>query len=183
LARLLADLGTKRTSVVDLTAPLSAATPSLELPEPFANLIDFSLEEVSAYNEPGPYWKHHMHTGEHIGTHLDAPVHWATGRDGKDVAQIEPARLVGPALVLDVTAEAASDPDFLLDHHHIREWESEHGPLPEGGWLLIRTGWDNRSQDRERFMNKDEQGNPHSPGFTVECAQWIAEESGLSVSL
>lgn len=181
LASLLADLASGRTEVVDLTTPLSAATPTLVLPEPFANLIDFSLEEVSAYNDAGPYWKHHnIHTGEHIGTHLDAPVHWATGHDGKDVAQIEPARLVGPALVLDVTAEAASDPDFLLDVHHIREWESEYGSLPEGGWLLVRTGWDNRSQDRERFLNKDEQGNPHSPGFTVECAQWIAEESGLS---
>ena len=85
LSRLLADPGTKRTGVVDLTAPLSTATPSLELPEP----INFSLEEVSAHNEPGPYWKHHnINTGEHIGTHLDAPVHCATGRDGKDVAQM-----------------------------------------------------------------------------------------------
>lgn len=181
LASLLADMAAGRIEVVDLTTPLSAATPTLELPEPFANLIDFSLEEVSAYNEPGPYWKHHnIHTGEHIGTHLDAPIHWSTGRGGKDVAQIDPARLLGPALVLDVTAEAAANPDFLVDVHHIRAWESGHGPLPKGGWLLVRTGWDNRSQDRERFLNKDADGNPHSPGFTVECAQWIAEISPLS---
>jgi kynurenine formamidase len=181
LASLLAGLATGRNKVVDLTTPLSAATPTLELPEPFANLDDFSLEEVSAYNGPGPFWKHHnIHTGEHIGTHLDAPVHWITGRGGKDVAQIDPARLLGPALVLDVTAEADADPDFLLDVHHIRAWESEHGSLPEGGWLLVRTGWDERSQDRQQFLNKDEHGNPHSPGFTVECARWIAEESPLS---
>ncbi|WP_284990598.1 cyclase family protein [Arthrobacter sp. efr-133-TYG-120] len=130
-------------------------------------------------NEPGPYWKHHnIHTGEHIGTHLDAPVHWAKRRDGKDVAQIEPARLVGPALVLDVTAEAASDPDFLLDHHHIREWESEHGPLPEGGRLLIRTGRDIRSQDRERFLNKDEQGNPHSPDLQSNAPNGLQKNPG-----
>jgi kynurenine formamidase len=103
-----------------------------------------------------------------------------TGRGGKDVAQIDPARLLGPALVLDVTAEAAADPDFLLDVHHIRAWEAKHGPLPDGGWLLVRTGWDNRSHDREQFLNKDEHGNPHSPGFTVEYARWIAEESPLS---
>ncbi|WP_458778727.1 cyclase family protein [Arthrobacter sp. D3-16] len=181
LAILLADMAAGRTEVVDLTTPLSAATPTLELPAPFANLIDFSLEEVSAYNEPGPYWKHHnIHTGEHIGTHLDAPIHWATGRNGKDVAQIDPARLLGPAVVLDITAEAAADPDFLVDVHHIRAWESEHGYLPENGWLLVRTGWDTRSQGRESFLNKDEQGNPHSPGFTVECAQWIGEQSLLS---
>lgn len=181
MAGLLADLATGRTAVVDLTTPLSASTPTLELPEPFANLIDFSLEEVSAYNAPGPYWKHHnIHTGEHIGTHLDAPIHWATGRAGKDVASIEPGRLLGPAVVLDVTAEAAADPDFLVDVQHIRAWESAHGTLPEGGWLLVRTAWENRSQDRGRFLNKDAQGHPHSPGFTVECAQWIGEESPLS---
>ncbi|MFF2300291.1 cyclase family protein [Arthrobacter sp. NPDC058127] len=181
LASLLADLATGRTEVVDLTTPLSAATPTLELPEPFANLIDFSLEEVSAYNAPGPYWKHHnIHTGEHIGTHVDAPIHWATGQDGKDVAQIDPARLIGPAVVLDMTAEAAADPDFLVDIHHIRAWESEHGPLPEGGWLLVRTGWDERSQDRGLFLNTDDEGRAHSPGLTVECAQWIGEKSPLS---
>lgn len=180
VAHLIAALAARRLEVVDLTARLSAATPTLELPAPFANLIDFSLEEVAAYNEPGPFWKHHnIHTGEHIGTHLDAPVHWITGRGGKDVAQIEPRRLVGPAVVLDATAEAAADPDFLLDIHHIRTWEAAHGPLPEGGWLLVRTGWDKRSQDRQQFLNKDEHG-PHSPGFTVECARWIAEESPLS---
>jgi kynurenine formamidase len=151
LTSLLADLAAGRTEVVDLTTPLSAATPTLELPEPFANLIDFSLEEVSAYNGPGPYWKHHnIHTGEHSGTHVDAPIHWATGRDGKDVAQIDPARLLGPAVVLDVSAEAAADPDFLVDVPHIRAWESEHGALPKGGWLLVRTGWDTRTPPGSR---------------------------------
>ncbi|XAS70182.1 cyclase family protein [Micrococcaceae bacterium Sec5.1] len=180
VAQVLAGLATGRIDVIDLTTRLSINTPTLELPEPFANLIDFSLEEVSAYNRPGPFWKHHnIHTGEHIGTHLDAPVHWITGRDGKDVAQIEPARLVGPAIVLDATEEATADPGFLLDRHHILRWEETYGALPDGGWLLIRTGWDKRSQDRQRFLNKDEHG-PHSPGLTVECARWIAEESALS---
>lgn len=180
VAHLLEGLATRRIDVIDLTTKLSHATPTLELPEPFANLIDFSLEEVSAYNEPGPYWKHHnIHTGEHIGTHLDAPVHWITGRGGKDVAQIEPGRLTGSALVLDVSEEAAANPDFLLDLHHIRQWEATFGPIPQGSWLLIRTGWEARAHDRHRFLNNDEKG-PHSPGLTVECAQWIAEESPLS---
>ena len=73
LTRALTD---QQVRVIDLTNELSAATPTLELPAPFSNLIDFSLEEVSAYNELGPFWKHHnIHTGEHTGTHIDAPVH------------------------------------------------------------------------------------------------------------
>src|SRR4051794_34382691 len=95
LPDLLSSLASGRVEVVDLTNPLSARTPTLRLPPPFANLIDFRLEQVSAYDEPGPFWKHHnVHTGEHIGTHLDAPVHWVTGREGHDVSQIPAARLV-----------------------------------------------------------------------------------------
>ncbi len=102
--------------VIDLTTPLSSSTPALRLPAPFVNLIDFSLEEVSAYNEPGPYWRHNnIHTGEHIGTHLDAPIHWISGRDGDDVSQIPVQRLIGPAAVLDLTAQVADNPDYLLE--------------------------------------------------------------------
>ena len=55
------------------------------------------------------------------------------------------ASLIAPAVVLDFSEEAAADPDFLLEPDHIRQWESQHGPLPDGGWLLYRTGWDARS--------------------------------------
>ncbi|GAA1825324.1 cyclase family protein [Nesterenkonia flava] len=166
--------------VIDLTNTLSSSTPTLRLPEPFANLIDFSLEEVSAYNEPGPFWKHHnIHTGEHIGTHIDAPVHWASGREGKDVSQIEPERLIGPAVVVDVVAEVEKNPDFLLEIEHITAWEAEHGPLPENGWLLLRTGWDKYSDDQEAFLNADENGS-HTPGISAECAKWLAEETPIS---
>lgn len=177
---LLEALAAGTTRVLDLTAPLSARTPTLELPAPFANLDDFSLEEVSAYNEPGPFWKHHnIRTGEHIGTHIDAPVHWATGRNGKDVSQIEPGRLVGRAVVLDFAVEAAADPDFLIDVPHLLEWQEEHGAFEVGEWLLFRTGWDQYGHDRRAFLNADAAGS-HTPGFTAECARWLAEETAVS---
>ncbi|MCQ9165584.1 cyclase family protein [Arthrobacter sp. STN4] len=164
----------------DLTVPLSADTPTPVLPEPLANLADFSLTEVSAYNGPGPYWKHHnIHTGEHIGTHLDAPIHWISGRDGKDVSQLDPARLVGPAVVLDFSAGSAVDPDFLIDTGHLLAWEEEHGPFPANSWLLFRTGWDRFGHDKQAFLNLDDSGS-HTPGFTADCARWIAGQPGVS---
>jgi kynurenine formamidase len=81
-------------------------------------------------------------------------------------------------VVLDVAAHAAADPDFLLEIEHVREWTKAHGPLPEGGWLLYRTGWDSRSGDQAEFLNADETG-PHSPGISPECAHWLAEETPL----
>lgn len=166
--------------VVDLTAPLSAATPVIRLPEPFGNTVSFALHEVSRYDERGPAWYwNDITTGEHTGTHFDAPVHWVTGRDGEDVSQVPLPRLIAPAAVLDFSAQAAGNPDFLLEVDHIKGWESEHGPLPDGGWLLYRTGWDARSADQERFLNANETG-PHTPGVSVECARWLAEEAPVT---
>ncbi len=163
--------------VIDLTAPLSSSTPVIRLPEPFGNTKSFALHEISRYDERGPAWYwNDITTGEHTGTHFDAPVHWVTGQNGEDVSQVPLTRLIAPAAVLDFSAQAAADPDFLLEVDHIRQWESEHGPLPEGGWLLYRTGWDERSDDQERFLNANETG-PHTPGVSIECARWLAEEA------
>ena len=162
--------------VIDLTAPLVETTPILLLPEPFANTSRFRLEELSRYDERGPGWYwNDIHTGEHTGTHLDAPVHWITGRDKGDVAQIAPGRLVAPAAVLD---RAGADPDYLLQIDDVKAWQAEHGPLPDGGWLLYRTGWDTRAGDQDSFLNADETG-PHTPGVSVECARWLAEETSI----
>ncbi|MGV9779372.1 cyclase family protein [Streptosporangium sp. NPDC003464] len=165
--------------VIDLTAPLSSETPILRLPEPFGNTVPFTLKEISRYDDRGPAWYwNDISTGEHTGTHFDAPVHWVTARDGDDVSQVPVDRLIAPAAVLDLAAEAAEDPDFLLEIEHVKTWQDANGPLPEGGWLLYRTGWDARSHDQERFLNADETG-PHTPGISVECARWLAEETPI----
>lgn len=172
-------LRTGSVEVVDLTAPLSEATPVIELPEPFADTPGFSLEELSRYDDRGPAWYWNViTTGEHVGTHFDAPVHWVTGEDGEDVAEVPAGRLVGPAAVIDRSAEAAEDPDYLLEVADLRRWEERHGPLPDGGWLLYRTGWDARAGDPDAFLNADEKG-PHTPGISVECARCLAEEAPI----
>jgi kynurenine formamidase len=161
--------------VVDLTAPLSASTPILNLPEPFGQTWRFELTEISHYDERGPAWYwNNITTGEHTGTHFDAPIHWVTGRDAADVAQVPARRLIAPAAVLDFTAEAGADADFLLEVDHVKAWEAEHGPLPAGGWLLYRTGWDARANDEGEFLN-----GGSTPGISVECAKWLAEEAPI----
>lgn len=165
--------------VVDLTAPLSESTPILMLPEPFGQTATFQLEQISRYDDRGPAWYwNNFRTGEHTGTHLDAPIHWVTGQDKDDVSQVPARRLVAPAAVLDFSDRAAADPDWLLELDDIKGWETEHGTLPDGGWLLLRTGWDARSHDQREFLNADDTG-PHTPGISVECARWLADEAPI----
>lgn len=176
LQSLLTGIGNGSIEVIDLTTPLSERTPILMLPEPFGNTAPFRLEEISRYDDRGPAWYwNNITTGEHTGTHFDAPIHWVTGKDGEDVAQVPVSRLIAPAAVLDFTAEAAADPDFLLEVEHITAWQDRHGPLPEGGWLLYRTGWDARVHDPEEYLN-----GGRTPGISVECATWLAEQAPIA---
>src|SRR5215813_11366291 len=168
LTDLVAAISSGGIEVVDLTAPLSAQTPILTLPEPLGQTWRFSLSEISRYDAKGPAWYwNNFSTGEHTGTHFDAPIHWVTGREGADVSQVPARRLVAPAAVLDFTAQAADNPDFLLEVKHVQAWQKEYGPLPTGGWLLFRTGWDARAREQAAFLNQG-----HTPGISIECAKW-----------
>ena len=177
LSDLVAGIGDGSIEVVDLTATLSSETPVIQLPPEFGQTARFELEEISRYDDRGPAWYwNNFRSGEHTGTHFDAPNHWVTGKDLADVASVPARRLIAPAVVLDFSAEAAKDPDFLVEAHHIVAWTAENGPLPEGGWLLLRTGWDARSDSQQEFLNANETG-PHTPGLSPDCAKWVAEET------
>ncbi|MEU4193711.1 cyclase family protein [Kribbella sp. NPDC026611] len=179
LGGLLAALADGSVEIVDLTSPLSAQTPVIQLPPEFGQTASFALQEISRYDDRGPAWYwNNFTTGEHTGTHFDAPNHWVTGKDLDDVASVPARRLIAPAVVLDFTAEVAEDPDFLVEVEHLKDV-----PLPEGGWLFVRTGWSARSHSQETFLNADENG-PHTPGLSPECARWVAQDTpvlGLGV--
>lgn len=179
LASLAAQLVEGSVEVIDLTSPLHAETPILQLPPEMGQTARFELEEISRYDDRGPAWYwNNFRTGEHTGTHFDAPNHWVTGKDLDDVSSVPPQRLAGPAVVIDKTAEVAEDPDYLLDVPDIEAWEREHGALPEHAWLLYRTGWSSRGDDPLAFANADENG-PHTPGLTPAAAKYLAESTDI----
>jgi kynurenine formamidase len=62
----------------------------------------------------------------------------------------------------------------------VRAFEAEHGALPEGAWLLLRTGWDARA--RSGCLPQRLHGQPHTPGIDAECARWLAQETRSSAS-
>jgi len=142
LSKLLEELRGGQLRVVDLTQPLSTRTPLLPLPAQWNNTPAFKIWELSRYDERGPAWYWNgFETGEHTGTHFDAPIHWVSGKDlpNNSVDQIPPRMFVGPGCVIDISAEAAKNPDYLLVPDHIRRWETQYGRIPAGAWVLLRT--------------------------------------------
>lgn len=180
LSSLTSALSDGSVEVIDLTAPLSASTPVLELPSEFGQTARFELEEISAYDDRGPAWYwNNFRSGEHTGTHFDAPNHWITGKGQGAIDDVPVNRMVAPAAVLDFSDEARSNPDFLIEVDHVKAWQDNHGPLPIGGWMLVRTGWDARSHSQEAMTNTDDMGS-HTPGLSAECARWVAEQTSIA---
>ncbi len=177
LFQLIEELAAGRLRVIDLTQPLGPETPLLPLPPQWNNTPPFRMWELSRYDDRGPFWYWNaFETGEHTGTHFDAPVHWVSGKDLPDstVDRIAPKKFVGPACVIDVTSKVQQNPDYLLAPEGVQEWEEKHGHIPSGAWVLLRTGWSKRTNPAE-YINAKEDG-PHTPGWAKECSEFLATQ-------
>ena len=136
---------------VDLTYPYSEET----IYWPTAD--GFRLEEV-AYGETEGGWfysSYNYSASEHGGTHFDAPIHFSRGADTNE--RVPLTRMIGAAAVVDVSARAT--PDYLVSVEDLLDWESRHGPLPEG---VTHTCSPTPPADR-RSSRDPKEGTPATP--------------------
>ena len=183
---------------------VSALSPSCksEPPDPFAGaLVDlshaydeqtvfwptaegFRLERVAEGLTPQGYYyaANNFSTAEHGGTHLDAPVHFAEGRNTTDRVPLE--QLMGAGVLVDVAEKCARDADYQVSTEDFAAWEREHGRIPDGSILILRTGFGRRWPDRRAYMGTDERGPEavaklHFPGLHPDAARWLTRERSV----
>jgi len=163
---------------VDLTHSFSAT--SIYWPTDTAG---FRLEQLAHGHTPGGwfYSSYRFSSAEHGGTHLDAPIHFA--EKGWTNDQLPLTSLVGAAAVVDVTARVT--PDYLLTVDDLTKWEAEHGRIPKGAILLVRTGWDSKYRDRTAYLGTALTGASavpqlHFPGVSAEAAQWLVDNRSIA---
>ena len=142
----------------------------------------FQLEELAFGPTEGGwfYASYRFAAAEHGGTHLDAPIHFAEGRRTTD--RIPISELMGPAAVVDITADV--NRDYLVSVDDLTGWEGTNGTIPDGAILLIRTGWADRWADRTAYLGTDLTGQAavaelHFPGISAEAAQWLVDNRGI----
>jgi kynurenine formamidase len=118
-----------------------------------------------------------LSTPEHGGTHLDAPIHFAQDRHFADQIPLE--SLIAPAVVLDISTSAATDPDYRLTSQDVLDFEQQHGRIEPGTIVLLRTGWSRFWPDRKQYLGDDTPGDAsrlHFPSFGEEAARLLVEE-------
>ncbi len=144
----------------------------------------FELEQLAYGTTDAGYFysANTLSTPEHGGTHLDAPIHFAEHRWTASEVPLE--RLIGPAVVIDVVAQAAADPDYRLSIDDVRDWESRHGDVPKDAIVLLRTGWDRRWPNVRAYLGDDTPGdasNLHFPSFGLDAARYLVNERLVAV--
>jgi kynurenine formamidase len=153
-------------TAIDLTHTLTPSFPLFPVYNPVEVAERFSVEDDGFYVRAWTY-------DEHCGTHVDAPAHFG----GADTVElIEPRDLVLNVAVLDVTERVAGDDDALIVPDDVLAWEARHGELPDRCALVALTGWGARVSDPERYLNADESGTLHSPGFSADLADFVKAE-------
>ena len=137
-------LDLRTAELVDLTWPFDEST--LYWP---TSPTGFELERLSWGVTEGGYFyaSNSLCTDEHGGTHLDAPIHFAEGGQTADAIPLR--RLIAPAVVIDVSTQAAANPDYRLTAEDVLAWERRHGRIEPQTIVLLRTGWDSRWPDRK----------------------------------
>ena len=141
----------------------------------------FVLERGPAGVTPGGYYyeAHRFRAAEHGGTHLDAPIHFAAGHQTTDAIPLE--RLVGPAVVVDVSRACAADRDHAVAIEDVAAFETAHGRIPDGAIVLLRTDFARFWPDRARYLGTAERGagavaKLHFPGLSEAAARWLVAE-------
>jgi kynurenine formamidase len=147
--------------------------------EGFELTVDFE-----GFTDKGYYYTANTFcTAEHGGTHIDAPIHFAEGQRAVDEIPLE--QLMGGAVLIDVTDRCTGETDYQVTTADFERWESEHGRLPEGAIVLLRTGYGSFWPDRMRYMGTDEVGPDavaklHFPGLHPDTARWLVAERSIN---
>ena len=139
----------------------------------------FALQKVADGDTPaGFYYAANTFSGaEHGGTHIDAPVHFARGHLTVDRIPLE--TLIAPAVVVDVTQASGANPDYQVTVDDLGRFEQQHGRIPDGSIVLIRTGFASRWPDAAAYLGTAERGDAavaklHFPGLHPDAAAWVA---------
>jgi len=169
------DIEINASKAVDLTQPLYKGMPFWPGTEPI------QIDRLADYDQG--YRMHKFTMWENIGTHVDSPSHFAAGKGMRTIDQLSVNQLIVPIVVINVQDKTATDDDYQLSIEDIQNWESKHGQIKKGRLVLMNTGWYRKFSDPKAYVNQDEAGVLHFPGYSVAAAQLLLERGIAGIGI
>jgi kynurenine formamidase len=163
-----------RHRIVDLTHAFNART----LYWPTSPSV-FQLQQIAYGATAGGFFysAYAFSAPEHGGTHLDAPIHFSS--TGNTTDKVPLAQLIAPAIVIDISAQAASSADYRLTEADVLEFERTHGRIAAGTMVLLYTGWGKRWPDARAYFGDDTKGSAaklHFPSYGADAARLLVQQ-------
>jgi kynurenine formamidase len=154
---------------IDLTHPL---TPSIPVWKGFGHptfdrTINPKTGRPYTYAKDGFEATQYHLTTDQYGTQLDPPAHWAP--EYPSIDELPPTFAVRPLAVISIVDEVAKDPGYALQISDIRRWENEHGRIPAGSVVMVRSDWSKRWPDPKLAAE------PVFPGVSLDALKFLHE--------
>jgi kynurenine formamidase len=143
--------------LIDLSQPLNQEAPFWPLYPPF------EVKFIKRKPEHGVNAQY-IQTSNHMGTHLDAPLHFVTG--GKDIEKIPLEQLYGPGVIVDVSDVG----DLGI---YTPSMVEKRVDLHDGDILILHTGFHRYGWYQPQGMADEERYIHRHPGPTREWVDWI----------
>jgi len=108
-------------------------------PSQFAPAVDPKTGQGYSYEKDGFGATQYRLSTDQFGTQLDPPAHWAPEYPAID--ELPPTYAVRPLVVISIVSQVEKDPGYHLQVADIEAFEKDHGPIPAGSVVFVRSDW------------------------------------------
>jgi kynurenine formamidase len=157
----------KGAKYVDLT---HAITPDATVwkgfgPQTFQPAGEPGTGRAYSYGQDGFEANAYRLSTDQLGTQLDPPAHW--NPDYPAIDELPATYTLRPLVVISMVEQVKRDPGYQLSCDGVLAWEKEHGPIPEGSVVFLRSDWS------KRWGEPGLAAESAFPGVTLEALKYL----------
>ena len=133
--------------------------------------------DIEGYARKGDaftYEKHGFEATEYtlrtdqLGTQLDPPAHWAP--EYPSIDELPPTYAIRPLVVISIVEQLKANANYALQVSDIEAWEKNHGRIPEGSVVFVRSDWSKAWPDPKLATLKE------FPGVGLDALKFLHNE-------
>jgi kynurenine formamidase len=157
----------KGAKYVDLTHTITPRIPVWAGfgPSTFAPTTNPSTGQPYTYATDGFEATRYLLQTDQLGTQLDPPAHWAP--EWAAIDEVPPTFAVRPLVVISIVKQVKQNFNYALTVNDVKRWERDHGRIPRGSVVMVRSDWSKRWPDPALSTLKE------FPGVTLDALKFL----------
>jgi kynurenine formamidase len=112
--------------------------------------------DAFSYSKHGVGITSYIFGSDQVGTQLDPPAHW--NALGATISDLPPTYAVRPLVVINIAGKVHKNPAYHASVADILNWEEQHGQIPAGSVVMIRSDWSKFWNNPAKFASAQHPG-------------------------